>query len=259
MVLQLHALNVSAAGLARGVVLCLLFALCFAVDAAAQSSSSREYNIPPGPLDQSLRQFASEAGITLSFTPALVDGQQSPGLRGVASVLEGLTQLLRDSELTVVPSNGGYRVAAVNPPAQRALFLQPITVKGELIERDLQDTQTSVSVVTGEMLDRGGEKNWLDIAERIPNFNLRGFGQGFAIRGITDGGPGGAGQAQAISYQVDGAPLTANAPLRTGPLATWDLQQVEVLRGPQSTQQGPNSLAGAIVIRSQDPTFEREF
>ncbi|MEM7239879.1 MAG: TonB-dependent receptor, partial [Pseudomonadota bacterium] len=43
-----------------------------------------------------------------------------------------------------------------------------------------------------------------------------------------------------------------------GPYSTWDLEQVEILRGPQSTQQGRNALAGAVIFRSNDPTYEYE-
>ncbi len=47
--------------------------------------------------------------------------------------------------------------------------------------------------------------------------------------------------------------------LTSNPLGLWDVQQVEVHSGSQSTTQGRNSLAGAVVIRTNDPTFEPEF
>lgn len=38
----------------------------------------------------------------------------------------------------------------------------------------------------------------------------------------------------------------------------WDVEQIEVLRGPQSTTQGRNTMAGAIVVNTKDPTFDWE-
>ncbi len=135
--------------------------------------------------------------------------------------------------------------------------LASFTVKGELLERDLQETQTSVSLVPGEKLDRDIERDLFDLVDRLPNVNQEGGGFGFVIRGIATGGPGG-GSAQAISVQVDGASIPQGQALHTGPVSTWDLEQVEVLLGPQSTQQGPNALAGAIIMRSKDPIFHDE-
>ena len=59
-----------------------------------------------------------------------------------------------------------------------------------------------------------------------------------------------------MTVKVDGATLQNNASTFFGPYSVWDLEQVEIFRGPQSTQQGRNALAGAIVLRSADPTYE---
>ena len=76
------------------------------------------------------------------------------------------------------------------------------------------------------------------------------------IRGINRNGTGGAGQGQAINIYVDGAPASRNALF--GLQTVWDLEQVEVLRGSQSTVQGRNAIAGAVILKSRNPTFEWE-
>jgi TonB-dependent siderophore receptor len=135
--------------------------------------------------------------------------------------------------------------------------LDPITVTGELQERTLQDTQTSVSVIPGEALDESSDIRLYDVIERTPNVNSLFGEKGFAIRGISQNGFGGGG-GRLINVNVDGASLPTAQSTFFGPYSTWDLDQIEVLRGPQSTQQGRNALAGAISIRSADPTFQRE-
>lgn len=56
---------------------------------------------------------------------------------------------------------------------------------------------------------------------------------------------------------MDGRSLTYNEQAY-GPQSLWDLDRVEVFRGPQSYIQGRNAIAGAIVMASKDPTFEWE-
>jgi len=143
-------------------------------------------------------------------------------------------------------------------PEEDGTFLGTLVVEGELQSRDIQDTQTSVAVITGEELDERDDVDLYDVIERTPNVTA-GFGdKGFGIRGIDQRGPGAAGTGLLINSTVDGVSLPNNQATFFGPFSTWDLDQIEVLRGPQSTQQGRNALGGAIVLRSADPFFGNE-
>ena len=79
---------------------------------------------------------------------------------------------------------------------------------------------------------------------------------GFIIRGVNSEGfvPGGAPLA---SVYIDGVQQTVYG-ARRGARGLWDVEQMEVYRGPQSTLSGRAALAGAIYIKTKDPTFERE-
>lgn len=131
-------------------------------------------------------------------------------------------------------------------------------VRGELQDREILQSPTSVAVETGEELERRSEFDLYDTFERTPNITNAGSNVGIAIRGIDQRGLGGGG-SPVIQIQVDGINLPSTQSTFFGPYSTWDLEQVEILRGPQSTQQGRNSLAGAVVIRSKDPTYEEEY
>lgn len=138
-----------------------------------------------------------------------------------------------------------------------AFDLGTIVLRGELQERTLQDSATSVVVETGEALEARSEQDLYTVIERTPGISNAGNNTGIAIRGIDQRGLGGGGSA-VVSIQVDGIALPSTQATFFGPYSTWDLEQIEVLRGPQSTQQGRNALAGAVVIRSKDPSFDRE-
>lgn len=130
-----------------------------------------------------------------------------------------------------------------------------IVVTGEKAARTLQETTASVGVTTE---DRIAEENLLTIQEiyqRTANVSETYGASGFSIRGIDQRGVSGGGDAATATVFVDGAPVPQDM-LANGPTDMWDVAQVEIFRGPQSTIQGLNALAGAVHVRTQDPTFD---
>ena len=111
-------------------------------------------------------------------------------------------------------------------------------------------------VATTEQLEATGVRNLYQLVELTPNVTSAYGEKGFAIRGIDQRGLGGGGAGLLVSVKVDGATVQNNQATFFGPYNTWDMGQVEIFRGPQSTQQGRNSLAGAIVMEGADPVYE---
>lgn len=130
-----------------------------------------------------------------------------------------------------------------------------IVVTGEKTNRSIQDTTTSVVVVTEKRIEQENIQTFADIVQRTPNMSDTYGAAGFTIRGISNTNVSGGGTGGLATVYVDGAPMPDRG-LSNGPLDMWDISQVEILRGPQSTLQGRNALAGAIIIRSADPTFD---
>ncbi|MEM9170759.1 MAG: TonB-dependent receptor, partial [Pseudomonadota bacterium] len=118
----------------------------------------------------------------------------------------------------------------------------------------VQDTQTSVSVVTDTVIDNQAIFELSDIFLRTANVTQTAGAFSFSIRGINSGGVGGAGTGRTSNVYVDGAPASLNG--LSSAFNLWDIDQVEILRGPQSTTQGRNALAGAVVIQSADPEYD---
>lgn len=132
-----------------------------------------------------------------------------------------------------------------------------ITVTGQQQERTLQDTVASVAVTSGSELEQSTQKDLYDLVAATPNV-AQSFGyKGFSIRGIDQRGFG-SGTGLLVSVKVDGVSLQNDTSTFFGPYSTWDLDQVEIFRGPQSTQQGRNSLAGSIILESARPTYEQQ-
>lgn len=130
-----------------------------------------------------------------------------------------------------------------------------IVVTGEKASRSLQETVASVAVTTGKRMEDENLQTLQEIFNRTANLSETYGSTGFTIRGIANQGVSAAGDAPLSTIYVDGAALPDQI-VGSGPTDLWDAAQVEIFRGPQSTLQGLNALAGSIVIRTQDPTMD---
>ncbi len=130
-----------------------------------------------------------------------------------------------------------------------------IVVTGEKISRSLQDTPASVAVITTLDLRDKNIISLGDVLNRTANLSSSFGGSSFTIRGISSTNVSGAGRGDLATIYIDGSPLPRNV-TGLGPVDIWDVEQVEVFRGPQSTLQGRNTLAGAVIINTANPTYE---
>ena len=141
------------------------------------------------------------------------------------------------------------------------LEIAPITVSGEKINRTLEQTQSSIAVVTDKQLREKEDHSLVDVFARTPGIYNTSGNENWGIRGVPVSGFDDQGPAAlngAVSVFVDGA-AQPNRSLTLSPMPLWDVDQAEVFLGPQSTTQGRNSLAGAVVIQTKNPTFEPSF
>ncbi|WP_307512780.1 TonB-dependent receptor [Brevundimonas vesicularis] len=133
--------------------------------------------------------------------------------------------------------------------------VEDIVVTGEKTDRSLQDTPTSVGVVTSRRVEQEAIQTLGEVFQRTANLTETYGHTGFTIRGVNNQGVSGGGDAALTTIYVDGAPLPPTITF-SGPTDAWDMRQIEIFRGPESTLQGLNALAGSVVMRTIDPTFD---
>lgn len=238
--------------------------------AQEQSIRSVELNLPSETLSTSLQKVSQAYGINLIAPDNLVAGKMSGPAIGTLSVEAAMEAVLQNTGLIAERrGSGAYliqrapEVVSDPPPESRPTVQRPapipepaiqdtIIVTGEKFERSLQDTISSVSVLDGETIDDSYLTNLSQILARVPNVS-----GGFAIRGIPERGFGsGTGDtSQTSAIYVDGA-IQSQFGAAGGLLSTWDVAQVEVFRGAQTTTHGRAALGGAVILNTVDPSFE---
>ena len=140
--------------------------------------------------------------------------------------------------------------AATVVGSTQAAVLEEIVVTAQKRTESLQDVPISITTIGGAKIDQAGIANLEDLSAYVPNLMLseNAVATSIVMRGI---GPG-ANQSfeQSVGMFVDGVHLPKGRQTRTG---LFDLERVEVLRGPQGTLFGKNTLAGAINVTSATP------
>jgi outer membrane receptor protein involved in Fe transport len=149
--------------------------------------------------------------------------------------------------------------------ADDATEIETVVVTGELVARERDRTTTSVTVVRGRDIERSTARDAYDVIRSVPNAGLYDSDVGYGsmtLRGINSYGAGAIqnialyGTATAIVY--DGVALPRSA-MAYSDLSAFDINQVEVFRGPQSTSLGRNAMAGAVVINTVEPSVDTVF
>ncbi len=145
-------------------------------------------------------------------------------------------------------------IAAVLLPHAQAMAqtgLEEIVVTAQRREQSLQDVAVSVSAITGEAFQEAGFSNIEDMSSFVPNlFMSDGFtGQNIRIRGIGTS-TGNEAFEQAVATFSDGIYYGRD---NLGQAAVYDVERVEVVRGPQPAFAGQSATAGAINIITRKP------
>ncbi|AXQ30567.1 TonB-dependent receptor [Solimonas sp. K1W22B-7] len=158
--------------------------------------------------------------------------------------------------------------AQAPPPTEArdgATVLEAIVVTGELLTREAERTTASVAVKAGAEIERSSARDVYDVIRTTPNAGWNDSELGLStisMRGIGSYGASlvGAGTiyGTATTIVVDGVGLPRGA-MGFADLSAFDLDQVEVFRGPQSTSQGRNAMAGAVIINTVEPQVEGSF
>jgi len=162
-----------------------------------------------------------------------------------------IAALATSAAMADTPAAGVADVAAADVPE--------ITVTARYRKESAQKVPIAITALPAEQLDRQGAFNLKQVVQQLPSLNIQGYSgrnQTITVRGIgTNSGGTNDGLEQGVGIYVDGVYRP-----RTGSVITdlIDIESIQLLRGPQGTLFGKNTVAGAIDIHTREPSFDGE-
>lgn len=265
------------AGVAAILAVCGVTAGAATTALAQPASSSRGLTIPAGPLGAALNQFARNAGVVVTYDPALVSGKTTRGVSAAADATpaQTLDRLLRDAGLRAQADGaGGFVIApaaAAGPiAAQRRRASEPsrpapaapddlseLVVTASRTGSQLDSLPLTVSVVDQATLTRQLRQN------RNILTSLEAAVPGLSIQNADDRTACGSRiRGRQASFQVNGVPV--NEDIRqgscTGPftVAPFAVERVEVVRGGSALYGAgaPGGIINLVTRRAKSEALE---
>jgi iron complex outermembrane receptor protein len=252
----------------------MLFAMTLCNGTAqAEGTDTQHFNIQPDTMSEALTLFAMETNSQILFSPSVVENKTSGGLKGEYTQQQALDTLLAGTDLTAEKNDektflivSSEEEAAINEAiykgesekkGYRNAVIEEVKVTANKREQNLQDVAASLSALTGDDLNRIGAVGAQDYLAQIPGVSYNAVGRGrspIIIRGIATGSTTFSDQQSTTAIYIDDMPSLNRwgAWTNTDP-NTFDVERVEVLRGPQGTLFGSGALGGALRIINNKP------
>lgn len=236
---------------------------------AQAQAAAYNFDIPAQSLSNALEVFGRTCNQQLVFDKMLLRDKQSNALVGHYSAEEGIARLLEGSGLTFKrTAKGVLAIQTIETPntsgsphsaySEEYGQISEIIVTAQKKSERLQDVPVPVTVLNADKLADNGQVLLRDYAPTVPAFNVTPSYQGYqylSIRGIATGGT----QNPTVGVTVDDVPFgssTTNGGNGVPDIDPGDLARIEVLRGPQGTLYGANSMGGLLKFVTKDPSPE---
>ena len=137
--------------------------------------------------------------------------------------------------------------------------LQEIVVTAQRFNATVQNTPISISAITGDQLDAAGITSIEELSHDVPGLSMRSAGPGqteYEARGLASSG----GSSPTVGFYLDDIPLTPPSTSQTGKVVIdpnlYDIDRIELLRGPQGTLYGSGSMGGTVRVITSAPKLD---
>lgn len=143
--------------------------------------------------------------------------------------------------------------------AAESAAMEEVTVTARKRSESMLDIPISINVVSESLIENMGAKDYTDLLGSVPSLTAYQNGPGrtrISIRGVANGGgnDNDTQNQETVGIYLDEIPISMGA--MNPEFSLFDLERVEVLRGPQGTLYGAGSMTGTIRLVSKKPDFD---
>jgi len=267
------------------------FALAISIalsSTAVAKEPVKTFDIPAQSLSEALADFSRQSDVIIFAPSELTKGKTSGTVAGELELTEALETLLNGTGLNYTrEADGGFIIRAlakeqsrerVNSPRKVAqvqpsetperpksateaveeeeqLVLEEIVVTAlRRGEQDLLDVPLAITAFGGDWIENRGFTSLNDFIQLAPGVTNAELVPGFhqiQMRGISAG----VGENN-VGYYLDEVPFAYIFQNNVPDLRSFDLERVEILRGPQSTLYGAGAIAGVVRTITRDPVLD---
>jgi len=227
-------------------------------------------DITPQPLAEALAAFARQTGLQLIYESDLARHRTSGAASAGMSAKDALLHILQDTGLEfeyLTPHS--IRILARMPATLASTSAAPVRGQSQRLEEVIVtaerraeralDVADSLSVISASEIDRLHMTNLMDLAAAAPGLVIVSGGSpgeaAIVLRGFSP-----LGSQSLVTTVIDDSPVGASTAWSGDSgvaldMFPYDLERVEVLRGPQGTLYGANSMGGVLKYVTKDPSL----
>jgi len=209
----------------------------------------RRFSIAPGPLSSALSEFQKVSGLKITLLRTEIGGIQSPGVSGSFTAEQALNKLLAGTGV-MYRFTAGDTVTLDLEQVKTSIEVteRAVTISSPKYTEPLRDTPQTIMVIPKTVMDEQGATTLRDVLRNVP---------GLTVAAGEGGTPAGdnltlRGFSARNDIFVDG--VRDLSPQARDP---FDLEQVEVTKGPTSAISGRGSTGGTINLVSKAPNLRR--
>ena len=251
--------------------------LASVADSTWAEGAARQFDIPAQDMQSALNEFARQSDRQILFSTAATASRRTVGVKGEFEPETALKQLLKGTGLTFrVAADRAILVEDPNASARRrdvrehpaptmdepvpGAGLEEVFVTATRREDNLRQVPQAVTALTQRSLERTQAEDLEDYAKLVPGLQLYTPVPGASqviLRGLSS-----LNSAATSGIYIDSTPHgsssgLANGHYLTADLNAFDLQRIEVLRGPQGTLYGASTMGGLLKFVTHPPDVAR--
>lgn len=218
--------------------------------AGKQDPPSRRFEIPAGPLQPALDQFAQVSGLRIRLADPAIGTLQSPGVSGLLTPEQALKQLLDGTSVGYRFTDADAVTLEIAGTTEFVEVTRPRSSASAKLPEPLRDVPQTVNVITADVMEQQGATTLREVLRNVPGITFQAgeggvpAGDQLTIRGFS----------ARTDIFVDGVRDFGGYTRDS-----FNLEQVEVVKGPSSGISGRGSTGGSINQVSKSPGLAKGY